>query len=104
MLYTTRRIHHLPPRKDDPRYDPLLLSKCDEPLEKREPCNMFLCDVHCRLSDWVTDGGCSAPCGGGYQTYRRHIIQPPRGLGNPCPAWNDPRRVKYMPCTSKPET
>jgi hypothetical protein len=74
-----------------------------EHLEKEEDCNMFDCPQDCVVSDWKSDGVCSAHlCGDGTQLFTRSIIvtdqEKQNDWGRPCPYTSEYRVCTLGPC------
>lgn len=71
---------------------------CPE-LRQERYCNTKPCPVDCAVSAWSPWTNCTAPCGGGMQTRRRHIVQHADHGGQQCPDLVQARNCSSQPCT-----
>ena len=63
-------------------------------------CNTAGCPVDCILSPWLPSTNCSAPCGGGQQTWRRNITTPASNGGQECEeSREEARGCNVCPCS-----
>lgn len=63
----------------------------------QEPKDDNIQDTNCQVSDWITDGGCSKQCGGGFQKYKRTVIK----QANDCPELTKTENCNTDPCVFK---
>jgi len=90
---TKRRIRTV---KVQPQYGG---KKCNEPLVETRNCNTHSCTSDCILGDWVNEGDCSKPCGGGTIMQIQQIKQEAVNK-NSCPSLRD--RTRKIPCNTQP--
>jgi hypothetical protein len=61
---------------------------CPTPaLSEEEECDLGVCTVHCKMSEWSAWTECDSPngCGAGLETRGRHKLLQPRYGGDACP-------------------
>ena len=61
------------------------LPYCPDEIVQFEVCDPVPCPVDCDVGEWGAYGNCSVPCGGGYKTRTRPVLQEPLYGGEPCP-------------------
>ena len=69
---------------------------CPTVTTRTIPCYMQACTGECEVGPWIAQGSCSAPCGGGVQTYVRSVIRNDSFGGRTCPAL-----TKTEPCNTQ---
>ena len=73
---------------------------CEDKMVDIRACNTAGCPVDCILSPWLPSTNCSAPCGGGQQTWRRNITTPASNGGQECQeSREEARGCNVCPCS-----
>eukprot|EP01002_Notosolenus_urceolatus_P009062 NODE_33_length_3365_cov_20.073884_g25_i0.p1 GENE.NODE_33_length_3365_cov_20.073884_g25_i0~~NODE_33_length_3365_cov_20.073884_g25_i0.p1 ORF type:complete len:1091 (-),score=159.40 NODE_33_length_3365_cov_20.073884_g25_i0:93-3275(-) len=69
-------------------------------LSETSPCNAGPCKEECRIGQWEAQGECSAPCGGGIQTFTRVVTcDSCTNTRQECGASSETRACNAHPCS-----